>query len=180
MLVFLLSTLIEEEKTKLEVIYIKYRYLMMYVSMGILKNKMLAEEAVQDSLINLALMIDQLGEINSHKTRSLVLLISERVSLNKLKYEKIRKHDGDEVLEFISSDDKSIDDIVIDKLKFNKIINELKQLNGNDFEIVFSKYYLGFTYREIAQSMELSESAIRKRCERAKKKVVNRLYEGDE
>lgn len=42
-------------------------------------------------------------------------------------------------------------------------------MNTTDFEIVIAKYYLGFTYKEISRSTDLSESAIRKRYERIKK-----------
>lgn len=172
MLTFLFNILNDEEKSKLEKLYEHYKNLMMYIALDILKNKSLAEEVVQDAFINLLLIIDDIGEITCHKTYSLVVIVIRRVSFNKLKYEKKRNHESDKAFEYINSDEKILENIVFDKIKFEEIIEELKLLNKIDFEVIILKYYYGYTYTEIAVRHNLSPAATRKRCERTRKKIL--------
>jgi len=147
----------------------------MYIALKILKNQSLAEEAVHDAMLAILKVINDIEEVNSYKTYGLIVLVSKRCSLNKLKYEKRRKHDSGEVIEYLVSETKSIDEIVIDKIDFEEIVEEMKAITSVDYEILILKYYYGYTYKEIASRVALKEAAARKRCERAKKHILNKV-----
>jgi len=51
------------------------------------------------------------------------------------------------------------------------VIEQMTQLPREDREILAGKYLLGLSYRELAETLNLSEGAIRVRCFRAKEKL---------
>lgn len=175
MLLLLLNSLNDYERSKCEEIYIKYKNLMLYIALKILKNQSLAEEAVHDAMIAILKIIDSIDEVKCHKTYGLVVLISKRCSLNKLKYEKRRNHEPSEVIEYFVSEEKSIEEIVIDKIDFNEVAQEMRSLSSVDYEIIILKYYYGYSYKEIAKYVDIKEVTIRKRCQRAKKRILNEV-----
>lgn len=175
MLLLLLNSLDEDQRTKCEEIYNHYKNLMMYIALKILKNQPLAEEAVHDAMLAILKVINEIEEVKSKKTYGLVVLICKRCSLNKLKYEKRRNHEPAEVIEYLVSETKAIDDIVIDKIDFEEVSQEMRTISNTDYEIIILKYYYGYTYREIATRIDLKEAAARKRCERAKKYIMNKI-----
>ncbi|MEX1377677.1 MAG: sigma-70 family RNA polymerase sigma factor [Eubacteriales bacterium] len=176
MFVILFSALTDDEKNKFEKLYNHYKNLMMYIALDILKNKELAEDTVHDAMIAILKVINDIEVIESHKTYGLVVLIIRRCSFNKLKYEKRRNHVTDEVFDYIVAEEKAIDEKVITKEEFKKVLQEMKELSIYDAEIIILKYYYGYTYREIANRIDISEANARKRCERAKKQVLKNLY----
>jgi len=172
LLLILLNSLNEDEKTKCEELYNRYKNLMMYVALKILKNRNLAEEAVHDAMLAILKVINDIEDVKCHKTYGLVVLISKRCSLNKLKYEKRRLHEQLEKTEYMVSEADSVEDIVIERIKFEEIVKKMKSINEIDKEILILKYYYGYTYRDIGDKINLKEANIRKRCERAKKNIL--------
>ena len=65
----------QEEKDKFEQIYLKYRKLMLYVSYQILKDGHLAEDAVHNAFLNIIDHLDQIGEIDCHKTKGFCIVV---------------------------------------------------------------------------------------------------------
>lgn len=147
---------------------------MLYIALDILKNKELAEETVHDSMIAIMKSINEIDEIKCHKTHGLVVLITKRLSYNKLKYEKRRHHASTDDIQYVNTREKSIDDIVIDKITMEKLVQEMKSITSDDYCTIILKYYYGYSYREIARHLNIKESTARKRCERAKKYLLNK------
>jgi len=175
LLLFLLSTLNDEEKTKLEKLYNHYKNLMMYIALDILKSRELAEEVVHDAMIALLKVINDIEEINSHKTYGLVVLIVKRLSINKQKYEKRRNHLSADVLEYTADEEVSVEESAICNADIEDLTNRMNELGIHDYEIIMLKYYYGYTYKEIADRMGTSETAARKRSERARKSILNKM-----
>lgn len=70
----------EESKNKFEKIYDKYRDLMLYLANRILKEPHLAENAVHDAFLRLIKYIDNIDDIDCHKTKSLIVIVTESAS----------------------------------------------------------------------------------------------------
>lgn len=175
MLSYLLATVSEETKYRFEALYFYYRDLMMYISLNILKSKELAEEAMQESLIKILINIGDIGEIKCHQTKSWVVIITKRTALNKLEYEKRREHDNDNILEYISFETKNLEDKVIQNITIDEIKKGLKELGDEYFEIMILRYYYGYSDSKLAKHFGISPAAIRKRCERGKKRLLRNL-----
>ncbi|RRH15882.1 RNA polymerase sigma factor, partial [Clostridioides difficile] len=71
-----------EERIKFEEIYIKYKKLMFYVANQILKDDVLAEDAVHSSFLKIIDNLDKVNDVNSPKTKGFVVIIVKRISIN--------------------------------------------------------------------------------------------------
>lgn len=81
MLVFYLSVLdTTEERSKFEELYIKYGKLMKYVAYNILCDDALAEDAVHNAFLKLMKYLNKIDEVNCHKTKSFIVIVTESVS----------------------------------------------------------------------------------------------------
>lgn len=181
MLLLLLNIASEEQKIKFEQLYEQYRDLMMYISLKILKKKEFAEEAVQESLIKILINIGRVGAIKCHETKSWVVVISERTAYDKLKYEKRRVHEKDDVLEYTDFSKTSIEDIALQNMTLTSLSKALKTLNNKYSDAIVLRYYFGYSDSKLAKHFKVSPEVIRKRCERGKRMLIHKLtmIEGD-
>lgn len=166
MLAFYLALIDEEEdKQKFEKIYNKYRILMFSTAKTIFTDDRIAEEAVQEAFIKIAKNINQIEEIEGHKTRNFTVIITKNTCLDML--EKEKRHSGiasfEDVRELDASEDFDFNNI--DKREF---LNIIKGLSEDDRNIILLKFYHSYKEKEIAELLGISYSAMRKRMQRAK------------
>ena len=177
MLLLLLICDDEKQKQKLRELYDQYKDLIMHVSMNILNNHALAEEAVQESLVKILINIDDIDETKCHETKRWVVIVSERTAIDKLKYESKRAHEKEDVLEYLNLEDKSLEDIAIKEIAVQNIFKYLKTLDSKYSSVIILRYYFGYTDKKLAEHFGVSPEVIRKRCERGKKLLLQRLME---
>ena len=72
----------EEDKTKFEQIYLKYRGLMFYVAMKILRNEHNAEDAVHKAFLSILENLDKISNVECPKTQSYIVIIVERKAID--------------------------------------------------------------------------------------------------
>ena len=72
----------EEDKTKFEQIYLKYRGLMFYVAMKILHNEHNAEDAVHQAFLSILENLDKISNVECPKTQSYIVIIVERKAID--------------------------------------------------------------------------------------------------
>lgn len=90
MLIYLSMIEDAEDQNKFEQVYLRYKNLMFYVAHRILNDAQEAEDAVHDAFVRIAEHIDQVGEPDCPKTRGFVVIIVERVALNRLERRRRR------------------------------------------------------------------------------------------
>lgn len=89
-----------------------------------------------------------------------------------------RKHKGKkekerELDEYLEKETAEIDDSEIMALKSEKLAKALELIDKRDKLILLMKYQDDFSIKEIAESLQLGESAVKMRINRAKKKVLD-------
>lgn len=139
-----------------------YRY-----AYSLLKNNEDAEDIVQDVFINYFEKSDSYRGDCSIKTWLLVLTRNQ--CYNVIKSRKIRQSESIEDIN-LGSDINYVED------KLN-IEDALKILNGEENELIFLREYSGFSYKEIAQILNISIDNVKVRLFRAKQKLRKALYD---
>ncbi len=159
----------KEEKTRL--IFEKYKNLMFHIANSILHDPKLSEDIVQESMIKIIQNLDKINDINCHKTKSFIVIICKRVAIDY--YRKINRQDisSFDTLEYNVAVDFQSDDGDID------IIEAIKSLSYIYSEILILKYINELSNSEISKILDISESLVRKRIERAKEKLKDKLIE---
>lgn len=149
-----------DDQQKFEKVYTKYRYLMLHVAYKILQNHHDAEDAVHQAFISIIENLDNIFDVDSPKTRSYIVIITERKAIDLLR--KIQKR---QTLEF----NEDISGVEISFEMDNPIATAIAKLPSEYREVLLMRYHNGFSAKEIAAILSMSDSGVRKLIVRAKK-----------
>lgn len=170
MLVYLSLIESDEDKSKFEKIYERYKGLMFYTAMRILNHKQDAEDAVHQAFVSIIENLDKISEPECPKTRAYVVIITERKALDITRRKSKISH-----LEF----DESMFGTETPPLETNELADAILQLPATYREIVLLRYYYNYTTKEIAKMLGMTGSATQKALWRAKT-MLNRVLNGGE
>ena len=155
-----------DDQAKFEKIYHKYRYLMLHVAKQILQNHHDAEDAVHQAFISIIENIDKISEIDSPKTRSFIVIISKRKAIDLL-----RQNTRRQTLEL----DEDIAGIEMPFDLDNPIAAAIAKLPAQYRDVLLLRFDNGFTTKEIASMLNVSDSGVRKLIARAKRSLQEML-----
>jgi RNA polymerase sigma-70 factor (ECF subfamily) len=170
MLIYLLSAIdSEESKNKFIMLYNKYKNLLFYVTNKILADPSLSEDAVHQAFVKIIENLDKIEDIYCHKTKSYIVTIVRHCAINIYNYRK--RH-----LEIPYDDFR---DTIADKIEFQEDMGSLAEAVAK-LPVIYRtvltlKYVHDYTNPEIANVLDITETTVRKRIERAKLKVQEML-----
>ena len=170
MLSFFLALIDEEEqKEKFVILYERYCSLMLNVAYRYLNDRSLAEDAVQDAFLSVAKNIKKVGDPDSAETRAYLLTVTRGCAIRL--YHKFEKEtpDGDAVNEKIKTAAPSTESEFIAYSDAAALKQAVKDLPDIYREPLLLRVVYGYSYKQIAKIVGVSEQGCRKRVERAKK-----------
>lgn len=163
-----------QEQESFTRLYSKYRKLMHYTAREILRNDMLAEEAVQEAFIRIAKNFSKVSEVDSAATKRFVVVITENAAKTIWKKE-YRKSD-------ISLDadndqrDAVINGNVTDEIvERDYFVDEILGLPKMQRDTLYLYALYGYSYKEVANLLGISEAAVRKNVQRGRKTLAAKL-----
>ena len=160
MLIYMAMIDSPSDRDKFEKIYHKYRFLMMHVAKEVLTNHQDAEDAVHQAFLSIIENIDKISSVECPETRSYIVIISERKAIDILRQNQRRN-----TVELN-------EDIVGLEIPFdeeNSIAAAIAKLPAHYREVLLLRYDNGFTTKEIASILGITDSGVRKLIARAKK-----------
>lgn len=166
MLIYMAMIEPPEEKDRFEAIYLKYRYLMLHVAGKILENHHDAEDAVHEAFVAIIRNIEKFYDIESPKTRSLIVLIVERKAIDIL-----RKKQRENLVEI----NEDILGIEMQTPGDHGLADAMTRLPAHYREVLLMRYDNGLSNRDIAKILDISESGVRKMLGRAKRQLRSEL-----
>ena len=185
----------EEELQKFTQLYETYRKLMHWTAEKILHDEHLAEDAVHEAFLRIIQNFHQIREIPCPKTRSFVVIIVRNVALNMQKKRKREeKETFREILPEESTDFRedalrhAIDNIsygfdeTIDEIYRNEIMAAVLSMPDVSKEILLLYGYVGYSVRDIAKYLKITEATAYKRLHRARNalaKKIGRRWDND-
>lgn len=161
MLILYLSALeTDEEKNKLEQLYINYKNLIYCIAFDYMSELYLVEDAVHNTFLKLANYLDRIDDINSPKTLTFISIVTKNICIDMLRKEKSMKR-----IEF--NLDESIDTYCKDSdiKDLLKKINQLPEIYRN---VIMLKYFYKMSNQEICDITKVSQTTLKKRIARAK------------
>ena len=166
MLIYLAMIDSPDDQVKFERVYNKYRYLMLHVANKILQNHHDAEDAVHQAFIAVIENLEKIIEVDSPKTRSYLVIITERKAIDLM-----RQNNRRQTLEL----NEEILGIEIPFDLDNPVAAAIAKLPAHYREVLLLRFDNGFTTREIASILNISDSGVRKMIVRAKKALQELL-----
>ena len=159
------------DSEKLERLYELYEQKMYAVAFSILRNEWQAEDAVQDAFVRLLKNIRKLRDLEDEKTRSYVLQTIQSASLDQYRKNQITSNATVPIKDMDFADER--DDIM--KLVLEQILGKLPDSYR---DVILFRCVHQLSVKETASVLEIGESLVRKRQQRALKKL--RLIIGDD
>lgn len=166
MLIYLAMIETPADKLKFEQLYEKYRYLMYHIAYQILGNHEDAEDAVQQAFLSIIQHFDKINLVECPKTSSFIVIITERKAIDLLRYRN--RYNTKEF-------DEQLCGFAFPVPVENPLAEAMAKLPASYREALLLRYDNGFTAKEIAVFLEISESGVRKLLGRAKKVLQNML-----
>lgn len=168
MMFFLIEN--ENDRSKVERLYLNNKSLMMYTAYKVLHDKSLAEDAVQQAFIRVIENLHKVDENNCHKTQGFLVVICRNVACDIYK-SKTYLNNEDMTDELTDSTYDPIE-IVLNEETFNQIIVEVNKIKPIYQDVLILKYSHDCSNRDIASLLRISENVVRKRLERAKAQLA--------
>lgn len=163
MLVYLQMIETPQQQSDFEKIYLTYRGLMFHVANNILQNAEDAEDAVHNAFVAIAENMEKIEEPVCPKTKGYVVTIVESKAIDI--YRKKSRHPHLTLCEEVIG-------ITVDPFAGEGIGRCFARLPAQSRHILLLKYRYGYTNRELAHLLRLSEANVIKRTQRAKEKLA--------
>lgn len=159
------------ESIKIQRLYEIYEQPMYRIAYAFLHNREMAEDAVSEAFVRIIGKINRLGDAESPKTKSYIVKVIKSTSIgiyrrNKRKYTHEQPID-DSVMQI---SDPLIN--VEERILAGSAGEIMDVLEDTDRRIVMFRCRYEMPYKEIAQRTSMSEAAVRKRFERAKRRII--------
>ena len=160
----------QHEKSEFVKLYESYRKLMHYAAKRILGDDSLAEEAVQEAFLRIAKNFGKVSGADQSATKKFVLIITENAA--KTLYRRESRHisgrEYPEDMEAAAGALQAAEDPTAAEAENRDAVGRILQMPELQQNVLFLHAVYGFSYREIAALLDISESAARKRVERAR------------
>lgn len=161
MIAYLLMIDSEEDRSKFEKLYIAYRDFMYYVANQILNNPQDAEDAVHQAFVKIAENIEIVDGKICPRTKSLFATITENAAIDMYRRKQRRQTVP---LDFCAG-------ITIEYDGENTLTFCMTKLPTKYRNVLLLKHYHGYTSKETAKIMGITEINVIKIHQRAKKKL---------
>lgn len=167
-----------DQQELLAVMYDMYEQPMYAIAYSILHSVQQAEDAVQDSFLKLIQYLPTIQKPDSMKTKGLVKQIVRTTAIDQ--YRK-NYSDNEHIAEQkIAAADMQEQVVAMPGLEEQSFVKDLLKTLPEDYlEVIKLRSYYGFSTREAAQILSISEANVCKRMERAKKLIRNKMEEED-
>lgn len=165
-----------KEKNKLKRLYKKYSNYLYKIAYCVLTDKSLVEDAIQETFAKLIKKADRINEDDEYKTAVYIGLYCKYTAMD-MNGEQYKEIHMPQEFEHISDDTSENDplDYVINKENISELEKAIKELPEIYSDSVKLFYYSGISCDEIAQIMKTSPANVRKRLERARKMLKEKL-----
>ena len=162
MLVYLSMIDSADDQSKFEKIYWEYQNLMYYVASQLLKNPLDIEDAVHNAFVSIAERISEIEDPVCLKTKGYVVTITEHKAVDILRKQR---HCSELAIEDAPA-------VLIDPESKSIFTDCMEQLPERYRQVILLKYYYGFSTKELAKELHISEVNAVKLDQRAKQKLL--------
>lgn len=167
----------EEQISKFEHIYTKYRGIMSYTAKGVLQDSYLAEDAVHETFLDIIRIIDSIRANNEKELSQFLRVMTHHKSVDMVRRCNRQRKSDAEIENFVlSKSDVNAETIVLDKIDFEKMLLLVQSMNENYKTPLLLKVQ-GYKVSEIADFLNISPGNVKVRLHRARKIILTGLEE---
>jgi len=165
------------DKSRAGLLFMKYNKSVYYTAMSILKNHSSAEDVVQKTFMRILKNMHKIDDIDSARTKSFILKIARNEALRE--YHNNKKADVVSYEEYMTQEDYNANcnsnDVWQSYIEIhdrNKLKEVLKILLEKYRTVIIYKYVYGYSYKDIANIVGITEGNVSVLLTRAKQKLI--------
>jgi len=162
MLIYLQMIETPEERDKFEALYMEYRGLMYHIAYDILRNDQDAEDAVHNAFVKIAEYIKNFLDLECPKTKGYIVTIIESRAIDIYRHKQ--RHP-------VMSLDELPAGLHMEYTGSNELTKCIASLPPRYRHVLALKHQHGFSNREIAKILDISEANVSKLEQRAKARL---------
>lgn len=166
----------DEDKTKFEQLYHRYKRMMYGIALRMTGNPGDAEDAVHDSFAKVLRHLSKIEEVSSHKTAAFLVIILRNTVLDMLAK---KNRETLCTMEDVPEHKPGGCD-VSEHLEYLELVETLRGLSERSRDVLELKALYQLSNGEIADFLGISHAAVRKRLERARNELRNALKRSDD
>lgn len=178
MLIFGITLDDEQNRRKIEEIYMLYRNLLFYTAYNILKDYHEAEDVVHSAIIKICDYLDKIEDVKCNKTRAFLVIIVRNIAINIVN--RKRKMADVDIEKLTNIDDNTVDpeDYMIKIENADWVARKLALINPEYADILVLRYTYQFSVEEIGYLLNISETNVRVKLHRARK-ALHEIMKGE-
>ena len=158
-----------------------FRYDCLHIAAAILKDASAAEDAVHEAFLSVFKKRGKYLSLPRSDFRRAIVIITRNKCFDMLKKKKrVSEYPPDDRIFEREGGEPGVEEHVIRREEADGINRYLDQLDGISRQILYMKYILGMTYKEIGASLDMKEKTVEVRIARAKAKLREKMREGGE
>lgn len=164
-----------QEAEKLRQLYEIYEQPMFRIAYAVLHSNELAEDAVSDAFIRIIERLNKIGVVKSDKTKNYIVRIIKSTSINLYRKNKqffIKELPINEEVMQIPDKSNDVEKVILNAESSREFDKMLEDISETDRSIVLLRCREELSWREVANAMSLTETAVRKRFERIRKRLM--------
>ena len=167
------------ERDVFESLYNTYRTLMYRKAMGILRDEMLAEDAVSEAFLRIYKNMDKIDGVTTPRTASFVVTIVKNTALTILSRENSKRGelslDDEDAPDAV--DPESLEDFALSKITTQEIFALMNRLPEEQRAVFVMRFAHDMTMKGIAQTLGITENNAAVRLNRARNALAKILTE---
>lgn len=165
-----------DDRSKIEILFREYRRLMYGVIYSVLKDQRDCEDILQDSFLKLMEIIEKIQDPMSLDAKYLAITIAKNKAID-----LYRKRKAKPFISFMETKtDEGSSETSIENIIFNEVVaNAVANLPDAYRDVIILRYFHEFSVTEIAEILNENHENIRKRIQRARKKLKEDLRDVD-
>ena len=162
-----------KEKNKFEAIYYRYRNMLFYTAVGIVKNENDAEDILQEAFIKAAKNIKLIDDVESRETASFLIVITKNTA-----YDHIRKTSKITELPLSEGDinENSLNRLVCDT-EYRELVSVITGIPSPYNEVLYLHYAKDYSIKKTAKLLDRKELTVKMQLVRGKKILTEKLSE---
>lgn len=164
----------ENDRNKITYIYTKYYSFMCCIAAKYLNNKSDIEDIVHDSMLKIIDKLDTIDIADEKKLRCLCGVIVKHKAIDSVRLKKNNTEPLDELFPVID-ESASPEEIVIGEDTYRIVLETIRELEDKYKNVCILRYVNGLKDKEIANVLDISESAVRVRLYRARNMLRDSL-----
>lgn len=165
----------DEERSKFEELYKKYKEVLYHFSYEILQDPQYAEDAVQNAFLSLAQNMNKIENKTRIQIRNYLLIIVRNASFRLYRETKHEIPDDKLFSELI--DPLNLEQEIENRDARTRLLILVKKLDMKFSDVLVLKYFYGLKNKEIAAALKISPDNVKTRLRRGKSALKELLEE---